>query len=179
MTKPDPWVTPEADAFGFRVNPRTPLAHVVAVLKRHNPRASFAQIKNAAETLRRDGLPTAESEVSREPRPGLFDSGADSGATNSAPVSSAPESEVAVEPDGEPSDGPERHKPSRAEVAEWVAKQSARARRDLPMSSRGRIPAATLAAYRAAHRDEVMASMVPVEGGSPMPAEVPPEPEQY
>lgn len=174
MTKPDPWVTPGADAFGFRVNPSTPLAHVVAVLKRHNPRAPFAQLRNAAETLRRDGLPPVGGEVGEPSTFGEHLSTSDAG--GEAPEATAAQPDLATPPASV-----EPYKPKRADVEAWVAQQSARARRNLPMSSRGRIPAATLAAYRAAyraaHRDEVMASMVPVEGGSPMPAEVPPEPE--
>jgi hypothetical protein len=175
-------VIPGADEFGARVNHRTPLASVVAVLRRHNPRADYKALRALAESMRRNGHPMPDgvvtgelverqAEVSRERTPDQFDSGADSGAVPSAVVDAdarAPESVVAsVEVPAEP------RKPTRAEVEAWIATQPKRSRP--AMSASGRIPAATLAAYRAAHRDEVLGSMVPVEGGAPMPAEVPPE----
>jgi hypothetical protein len=186
-------VIPGADEFGTRVNHRTPLAQVVAVLRRHNPRADYRELRSTAEALRRNGHPfpngdfvplsdeasdllrhltrEREPEVSRDRTPDRFDSGADSGAVPSAVVDAdarAPESVVGVVETATPGE----RKPTRAEVEAWLATQP---KRNRPvMSKSGRIPAATLAAYRAAHRDEVLAEMVPVEGGEPMPAEVPP-----
>lgn len=165
-------VIPAPDAFGGRVTPSTPLGVLVAVLRRSNPRAPFGQLKRAAEELR-------AGKVSREPRPDRFDSGTDSGAVPSAVVDAdarAPESEVA-EPDASApaSIAIERElerKPTRAEVEAWLAEQPKRNRPT--MSKSGRIPAAILTAYREAHREEMLASMVPVEGGAPMPADVPP-----
>jgi hypothetical protein len=175
-------VIPEPDSFGFRVTAHTPLAHLVAVLRRANPRATFGDLKTAASALQREGFPApaTESEVSREASPGRFDSGADSAAHV---VRAVAESEVGETPDaGEApaatdsrpelaTPAPGERKPTRAEVEAWLARQP---KRNRPvMSKSGRIPAAVLTAYRAAHRDEVLASMVPVEGGSPMPAEPP------
>ena len=42
-------VIPGADEFGVRVNHRTPLAKVIAVLRRHNPEAFYSK------TISRDG----------------------------------------------------------------------------------------------------------------------------
>lgn len=162
-------VIPDAESFGVRVNHRTPLAAVVSVLRRHNPDASFGQIKAVAEGIRQNGLPVAE--VSREASPDRFDSGAGSDADNSiAPASSPSEPEVgAASSAAQPAPG--ERKPTRAEVLAWIDTLPKRQRPK--MSASGRVPAAVLTAYRAAHRDEVLASMVPVEGGAPIPAEPP------
>lgn len=171
-------VIPDADQLGVRVTPRTPLAVVVAALRRHNQRAPLGQLKRAAEQLRLSGSatppPADEPEVSREPGPDRFDSGTGSDVDNSAPVSSPSEPEVAA-PGGDsataaPAPEP-RRKPTRAEVEAWIATLPKRQRPQ--MSKSGRIPAAVLTAYRAAQRDEVLSSMVPVEGGEPIPAEPP------
>lgn len=195
-------VIPGADEFGARVNHRTPLAKVIAVLRRHNPDADYKALRVAAESLRRFGHPAPDGVRNEGPQglqPDRFDSGTDSAAVPSDVVDAdarAAESEVGEEPvdEGvEPEEADEEvvedvppggavvevevpvveRRPTRAEVAAWVARQPKRNRP--AMSPAGRIPAATLAAYRAAHRGEVLASMVPVEGGAPMPAEAPPE----
>jgi len=178
-------VIPDADQLGVRVTPRTPLAVVVAALRRHNPRTPLGQLKRAAEQLRLSGNvatppPADEPEVSREASPGLFDSGVSSGPA-------VPQDATATEPElvvGEPEEAapgddsataapaPEpTRKPTRAEVEAWIATLPKRQRPQ--MSKSGRIPVAVLTAYRAAQRDEVLSSMVPVEGGEPIPAEPP------
>lgn len=165
MTQSQQLVIPEPDSFGFRVNVRTPLAHLVAVLRRENPRAPYAQIKLAAEQLR-----LGTHKVSREPRPDRFDSGTAGAADNSAPVSSSVPAAVAAEPDPARLDEIANGKAPRAEVVAWAQAQSP----PLQVPPKGFLPAAVIVAYRAAMRDEYMASLVPVEGGAPMPAEVPP-----
>jgi hypothetical protein len=174
-------VIPAPDAFGGRVNTQTPLARVVAVLRQHNPRAPFAQLRTAAEALRLGQAPAVPF-VQAESVPGSV---APSETAARVFVDESTKTRVDAEAiaavpaaSDNPPAVPERRKPTRAEVEAWVAAQPKRDRSKLAMSSRGRIPAATLAAYRAAHRDEVLASMVPVEGGAPIPAE-PPEPEFY
>jgi len=164
-------VIPDAESFGVRVNHRTPLAAVVSVLRRHNPDASFGQIKAVAEGIRQNGLPVAE--VSREASPEPFDSATEPDAVPSAVVDAdarASGSEVgAASSAAQPAPG--ERKPTRAEVLAWIDTLPKRQRPK--MSASGRVPAAVLTAYRAAHRDEVLASMVPVEGGAPIPAEPP------
>jgi len=155
------FVVPEPDAFGFRLGRNTPLAHVVAVLRRHNPTADLGQLKRAAEQLRAGGRP----QVSREPRPDRFDSG--TGADG--PAAGNPSAPVVADADP----AADMPNPARAEVAAWVARQKGLAK-GLTMNKSGRIPAAVLSAYREAHRDEYLATLVPVEGGAPMPADPPP-----
>lgn len=158
-------VIPAPDVFGGRVTSRTPLAVVVAALRRENPRAPFAQLKRVAESLRQNGHPDA-AQISRDRMPDRFDSGADSGAVPSAVVDAdarAPESEVG--------EAAEERKPTRGEIQAWNA--TLPKRDQFVISKQGRIPAAILVAYREAYREEVLASMVPVEGGAPMPAETP------
>lgn len=160
MTDQQQLVIPEPDSFGFRVNARTPLAHVVAVLRRANPQAPYAQIKLTAEQLR-----LGTHKVAREPRPDRFDSGTDSGAD----PHSVPESAVA---DPARLDEIETGKVKRAEAAEWARANG------MEVPAKGFLPAAVLVAYRAAMRDEYMASLVPVVNADgspaePMPAEVP------
>jgi hypothetical protein len=147
---------------------RTPLAHVVAVLRRANPDADFTQLRRAAEDLRFGRVAPAAPEPSNGLMPedveGKRAEGEAPGVTGSLPVPATP-STAPVD---------ERH-PSRAEVTAWLATQK---RSGLVMSKSGRIPAAVLVAWREAHREEILASMVPVVGGEPLPAE-PPEPEAY
>lgn len=163
-------VIPEPDSFGFRVTTRTPLALIVAALRRENPRAPFAQVKRAAEQIRAGASPAAASragaEVPRERTPDRFDSGAEPDAVPSGSDvddARASGSEVAayVEPN-----------PARDEIARWVAEQRGRAK-GLELNKSGRVPRHILAAYREDRREEYLASLVPVEGGAPMPAEVP------
>lgn len=154
-------VIPAPDAFGGRVTPSTPSGVLVAVLRRHNPDADFRALKRAAESLRQNGHPDTAPQMPRERTPGRFDSDADSGGSVVSADPGPPEPVVGAE-----------RKPSRAEVEAWLARQPKHDR--LVMSKSGRIPAAILAAWREAHREEVLASMVPVEGGAPMPAEDPP-----
>lgn len=161
-------VIPAPDAFGGRVTPWTQLGRVVAVLRAHNPDAPYSQIKAVAAQLLRDGLPQpGEPEVPREPRPDRFDSGAGGSEDSSATVESSESPEV-----GARLAEVDQRKPSRAEVEAWLARQPKRL--GLTMSKSGRIPAAILVAWRQAHREEILAAMVPVEGGAPMPAEEPP-----
>lgn len=155
MSKTDPLVIPESGAFGFRVNRATPLAKVVAVLRQANPRVPFAQLKTTAEQLMR-------GEVSGERAPVPFDSGAAGVGEQPLQAESTAPAEVA------PLDE------SRAAVAAWVATQ-----KKLSMSKSGRIPAAIMTAYREAHREEHLASLVPVVDSSghkeePIPADAPP-----
>ncbi len=174
-------VIPQPDEFGLRVSPSTPLAHVVAVLRRHNPRAPFGQLKSAAESLRSGNPPAGrrdvEGEVSRDRMPEPFDSAVDSGsAVPQDATATEPESEVAP-PAVDPEVALSEWNPARAAVAAWVAKQRGLAK-GLHMTKSGRIPRAVLAAYRQAHRDEYLASLVPVinpDGtrAEPMPADAP------
>ena len=152
-------VIPEPDAFGFRVTNQTPLALIVAVLRQANPRAAFGALKFAAAGLQRGEWPAPA-----EPDPAVeVDTAARVFVDESTKTREAPQESVPAPADNPPAvAAPERRKPTRAEVEAWVARQPRAARGKLQMSSRGRIPAATLAAYRAAHRDEVLASMVPV-----------------
>lgn len=165
---PQQLVIPEPDAFGFRVNARTPLAHVVAVVRRANPRAPYAQVKLLAEQLR---LGT----VSRERTPGRFDSGAAAGAADSpAAVVDGGSAPTESAPDPARLDEIEHGKLVRADVAAWAAQNG----HDVP--PKGFLPGAVIAAYRAAQRDEYMASLVPVlnpDGSTaePMPADALPE----
>jgi len=181
-------VIPSADSFRARVNHTTPLSALVAELRRLNPRAPYGQLKATAEAMRR-------GEVSMEDAPRRFDSDADSGAPHrtpdapesevedhgSAPTTSAPDADAQALVDlhavAQIAEARERylaeHKPDRAAVEAWVARQRGGAK-GLSMSKSGRIPTAVLTAYRKAHRDEILASMVAVEGGGePMPADVP------
>lgn len=182
-------VIPQPDAFGLRVTRATPLAKVVAVLRQHNPRASYAQIRAAAERLMLGEWP----EDVQSPRLDRFDSTPDPTAVPSAPVDgdaravgsgvaaaaveeggSAPTN---VDPDpAQPSVDEQlaAWQPERSDVAAWIAKQKGLAK-GLSMSNSGRIPAKVLSAYREAHRDEYLASLVPVRyadgsAGEPMPA---------
>lgn len=178
-------VIPDPDAFGVRVTTQTPLAHVVAVLRRANPRATFGELKVAANELMSGRWPAVE--VSGERAPIRFDSGADPTAVPSASVDDdarAVGSEVAAVEEGgsaptnidtAPAVDPEQQlaewQPERNDVAAWVAKQRGLAK-GLTMNKSGRIPARVLTAYRQAHRAEILASLVPVAGGGePMPAE--------
>ena len=160
MTERQQLVIPEPDSFGFRVNARTPLAHMVAVLRRHNPQAPYSQIRIAAEQLR-----LGTRKVPREPRPDRFDSGTDSGAD----PHSVPESAVA---DPARLDEIENGKVKRAAAAEWARANGM----DVP--AKGFLPAALIVAYRAHLRDEYVASLTPVVNADgspaePMPADVP------
>ena len=155
-------VIPAPDAFGGRVTPQTPLGVLVATLRRHNPRAPFGQLKRAAEQLRQTGLPE-RAEGLQGPRPDRFDSGTGSEGDAGHEPPSPPEPAVAELP------APSQRKPTRAEVTAWLETLPKRQRPK--MSASGRIPAAVLTAYRAAHRDEVLASMVPVENADGSPAE--------
>lgn len=169
MTRTQQLVIPEPESFGFRVNARTPLAHVVAVLRRHNPQAPYPQIKLAAEQLR-----LGTHKVTREPRPEPFDSATDSGAgrggTGDGPAESAPESAVA--PDPARLDEIENGKIKRAAAADWARANGM----DVP--AKGFLPAALIVAYRAHLRGEYLASLTPVVNADgspaePMPADVP------
>lgn len=153
-------VIPEPDSFGFRVNRATPLAHVVAVLRRANPDAPYGELRVAAERLR------LGVEMSREPRPDRFDSGT-SGAEESSP---APEAVADPARLAEIEEG----KPKRADVVAWAQAQQP----PVEVPAKGFLPAAVLVAYRAAMREEYLASLVPVvnSDGSPaepMPADAP------
>ena len=172
-------VIPQPDAFGLRVNRSTPLAKVVAVLRQHNPRAPYASIRVAAEQLMHGVWPDAQ--VSEERAPVRFDSGADPTAVPSASVDDdarAVGSEVgdtATEPAVDPAEQLAAWQPERSDVAAWVAKQRGLAK-GLTMNKSGRIPARVLTAYRQAHRDEYLATLVPVvnadgSAGEPMPAD--------
>lgn len=157
---------------GFRVTTTTPLARIVAVLRRLNPDAPARQLLLAADRVRNASRPAARSakpaaEVSREPGPDQFDSGADSGGPETAP--GEPESVVAEQepPTVTIDDAPD---PTRDEVREWLAAQGRE-----PLKP-GRIPKHILAEYREANREQILASLVPVtDGGEPIPADVPPE----
>lgn len=173
MTQEQQLVIPALEAFGRRVNARTPLAQVIGVLRRHNPRAPFAQIKLAAEQLKSGSLPMGD----QGPRPDRFDSGTAGAADNSAPADAASASgsspapaEVAAEPDPARLDEIENAKVKRAEVAAWAAANG----HEVP--AKGFLPGAVVTAYRAAMREEYLASLVPVRNedgtaGEPLPAE--------
>jgi len=157
-------VIPGPDSFGSRVTPATPLGHVVSILRRYNPDASYAQIKLAAEDLRnghgRAAEPEGEPQVSREPGPEPFDSATDAS-------TEVPQDATATVPASEVAD------PTRDQVKAWLDATGG------VQLKPGRIPKHIMQAYRDAHREEMVASMVPVEGGGdPIPAE-PPEPPRY
>ena len=174
-------VIPDPDAFGVRVTTQTPLAHVVAVLRRANPRATFGELKVAANELMSGRWPAVE--VSSDPGREPFDSAA-AGASEQAlqPESLAPaevDADATVEEGGsaptstapDPAEQLAAWQPERSDVAAWVAKQRGLAK-GLTMNKSGRVPARVLTAYREAHRGEYLASLVPVAGGGePMPAE--------
>lgn len=166
-------VIPGPDSFGFRVNARTPLAHVVGVLRRANPRASYNSLRAAAEALR------SGQQMTREPRPDRFDSGT-AGVVDNSPAavpSSAAESSPTPAAVADPAtlDEIENGKVARAAVAAWAKAQTPA----LDVPAKGFLPGAVVAAYRAAMRDEYLASLTPVVNADgtpaePMPADVPP-----
>ena len=170
MTEQNDLVIPGPDSFGFRVNARTPLAHVVGVLRRANPRASYNSLRAAAEALR-----SGSREVSREPRPDRFDSGTGASAVPSGAGTADARAGAPAVADPATLDEIENGKVARAAVAAWAKAQTPA----LDVPAKGFLPGAVVAAYRAAMRDEYLASLTPVVNADgtpaePMPADVPP-----
>lgn len=153
-------VIPQPDELGLRVTTQTPLAKVVGVLRRHNPRASFAELRSAAAALIDGEWPTSDVEL-LPADPETFELAAEV-AEPLAPVDAVEAIDTQAQLDA--------WQPERTDVAAWVARQRGLAK-GLAMSKSGRVPARVLTAYREAHRDDYLASLVPVEGGDPMPAE--------
>lgn len=163
MTDQHQLVIPGPDSFGFRVNARTPLALLIGILRRHNPDVPFAHIKLAAERLRSGARPMGDQGSRPEP----FNSATGPTAVPSAPASGDARAvgPAVAEPGLARLDEIETGKIKRAEAAAWAQANGY----DVP--AKGFLPGAVVAAYRAAMRDEYLASLVPVVNAEGMPAE--------